>query len=120
MGYSPSMILLPLLVASALPSDPNVQTRVYRDCVVGKATEWAGGPDPAQVLVRTAEGVCDGQLQDLKIALVQLTMDQEKSGRKLPPGVTPREFVDTAAGSVVEGVRSLAFARVLEARSKKP
>lgn len=117
MGYPSLMILLPLILAAATV-DPNVSKDAYRDCVVPKATEWATGPDSAEVIVRTAEGLCDGERVDVKLALFRFASEKEKEIQGGILRMTPKEFADVGTDNVVEGVRSLAFAAVLQARAK--
>lgn len=113
MGYPSSMILLPLILAAATP---DTASTAYRSCVLGKARDWATGPDEAQVIVRTAEGMCSRELQALKDALKAYGESRSEASRASPS--TVRQFVEAGSASFVEGTRTVAFSEVLQARSK--
>lgn len=114
------MILLPLILAGTAAAAPSVASTVYRDCVVSKAQQWASGSDDAQVIVKTAEGMCEKERQAMSMAF--FTFADSRKDPATASGVTPdtvRKFVEGSTDGVVEATRTVAFSAVLEARSKK-
>lgn len=119
-GYPPSMILLPLILAAAPSSGVDAAVAAYKTCVVSKAEQWATGTDSAQVIVKTAEEMCSAQRKALEdSAPTYLAMKrQEPEYANLTPS-QERLFTEALISGTVEGARSVAYAKVLDTRSKK-
>lgn len=118
-GYPPSMILLPLILAAASPE--SLKGNTYTPCVVSHAKEWAIGPDEAQVIVRTAEEFCRRNLRsDMEIG-TEAMRQQVRSDPSLPRWSESdlRAIMQGAEQGVTEGARTKAYAAALDARSKK-
>lgn len=115
-GYSSSMILLPLILAASSPAPQPSESLAYGTCVLLPIIQWSTGPDAAEVIVRTAEQACTDEREKVRLEALRF-IESRPDGAKLSSSVKLSE-AERLTRMTEERVRGMAFGMVLNARTK--